>query len=120
MSQIQDLSSFENIDHEIEHTEIQIEEEIDNSNNDQELAVDEEEQETTEIGEKELVELFYSHSPPWGGKIASLDYLDYNLVNTCSFDYLLYAIWLSSKLSNKVIYFYICLNSYVFNNFFFY
>jgi hypothetical protein len=75
---------------------------------------------TEQVDHKELTKLFYKHSPPWGGKITSLDqneYLNHNLTNTCSFDYLLYAIWLSFKLSDKVIYlkYYLCECIYFFN-----
>ncbi len=67
--------------------------------------------ETQEINYEQIKDCFYEQSAPWGGKIVKIDhipsssvYSDYNMVNTCSIDYLLYALWLSYQLSNKVIY----------------
>lgn len=61
----------------------------------------------------EILKFFYSNMPPWGGNIVSLEsitnsmiYSNFNIVNTCSFDYLLYGLWISFKLSKKVIAFY--------------
>jgi hypothetical protein len=51
----------------------------------------------------------YLNSPKWGGKIVSLSYLKESnkyknliITNTCSIDYMLLGIWLSTKLSEKV------------------
>jgi hypothetical protein len=51
-----------------------------------------------------LLNKFYSHSPAWGGVIKSLDHI-YNgfaITNTCSFDYILFGLWLSTQLSERV------------------
>ena len=56
-----------------------------------------------------ILPLIYSHSPAWGGQIVivkdleiSNQYCDFLITNTCSFDYFLFGLWLSTKLSEKV------------------
>ncbi len=58
---------------------------------------------------EQLLDLFVFHSPPWGGKIVvvedykrTIQYSGSNLVNTCSFDYFIFSLWLSTKLSENV------------------
>ena len=56
-----------------------------------------------------ILDMFYLHSPVWGGQIAvvenlehSIQYRDSSIINTCSFDYFLFGLWLSTKLSRKI------------------
>lgn len=51
-----------------------------------------------------LNEFFLTRIPAWGG-----EFLNYKFINTCCFDYFLYALWLTSHLSSE-------LNRYLFDN----
>ena len=58
----------------------------------------------------ELLDSFHSHCPTWGGNIVILDGYDLltsvhagsSITNTCSFDYLLLGLCLSTKISVRV------------------
>jgi hypothetical protein len=54
-----------------------------------------------------LLNTFYSHLPAWGGIIKSStdlcnNYNGFLITNTCSFDYILFGLWFSTKLSERV------------------
>jgi hypothetical protein len=77
---------------------------------DEEVFLNESQLENSVLKNNQNEELFFNHSPPWGGKIVPINaildsckFANYTISNTCSFDYLLYALWLSYKQSIKVI-----------------
>jgi hypothetical protein len=48
------------------------------------------------------LDYFISHIPQWGG-IINNDLIDITLKNTCSFDYFMLCLWVSTKFSDKII-----------------
>lgn len=58
--------------------------------------------ENTEINNKISKNFFISRLPPWGGTIFKNSF-EIRLTNTCTIDYFLLSLWLSTKFSNKII-----------------
>jgi hypothetical protein len=53
--------------------------------------------------ESQHLRCLVDHIPSWGGKITTNNYIGYKIIETCTIDYFLLFIWLSTKLSDQIL-----------------